>query len=312
MKPAFTLFLLALTGAGVAVRAQTTIADASHMPAVGYTAPVSTATSSVLPGAGGTGITWDFSGISATTVATVTVIDPATSPYISTFPTADYCLKLAPSVGSALYDYNRSSATKNESLASSYAPGSGNDYTPNPETEIPFPFAYGNSVTDTFQKTGGSANTVIITYDGFGTLKTPFGTYNNVVRMKHDYGGTDVDYKWWTTSPLFIMAVYSGSSGSYTFLGGTTTDVKPVTAAEGGTSIYPNPVQGDAVLTFNTSVGINSASLFLSDVTGKLMKTVPVTSRETNFTTIGMAPGIYFYRLVNDGANVAYGKVVIR
>jgi len=311
MKTVFTSIALAVVFCTTLLKAQTTIVDASLMPAVGYSAPVSMATSSVSPGAAGTGVTWDFSAIPATAIATATVVDPTTSPYYSTFPTANYCLKLQPTAGSAIYDYNRNTATKIDELANSYATGTGSDYTPDHETEMPFPFAYGNSVTDTFQKVAGSPNTVIITYDGFGTLKTPYGTYTNAVRMKHDYGGTDVDYKWWSTNPLFIMAVYSGSSGTYTFIGGATSAVPNTPTSENTVHVYPNPMKDKATVSVHIAAGLEDVHLIISDITGRVVKNMQITGTETTLSKDGMTTGVYFYRLMNNCGCIANGKLMI-
>jgi hypothetical protein len=268
----------------------------------------------VLPGAGGAGVTWDFSSLTPVLEGTVTMISPSGAPNFSTFPTTTFCAKLLPTGGSPLYVYERLSATKWEHLANNYTgPGTGTDYTPNPESTLMFPMSYSNSFMDTFQKTTGGPNTVTVTYDGYGTLITPFTTYHNVVRIKKYWGVGDYAYNWLTTSPyLGIVAVFDAQNNAYTLVRQPgTTAIKEVAAQETA-QLYPNPFTDKAILKINTAGGLYNASLIITDALGRVVKQVPVTGDETTLQRNGMSAGLYFYTVTNNSVKIASGKLIVQ
>ena len=275
----------------------------------------SAAAGSVSPGSSGAGITWDFSSLSPANQGTIEIVTPSSTPYFSSFPTTTFCAKINPSGGSSQYVYERLTTTRWEQLANNYAGvGTGTDYTPNPESSIEFPMSYLSSFKDTFQKTTGGANTVDVTYDGYGTLITPFATYTNVVRIKKYWGPGDFDYNWYTTSPsLGIVFSYHGQANSYTLIraGAATTKASQV-AANFSCRLYPNPFSGNATLFINAAQEITPALLVITDLTGRVIKQIPVVSSETKINADGLVPGLYFYRVTSNYGQVANGKFTVR
>jgi len=305
-----TLFLLS-----TALVAQPVLKSTMSQPPVGTVDSIyGSPPGSVSYGSGGAGVTWNLSGLAPYLQGYATVVSPASTPYHSSFPNANFVLQLTSGIFN-YYDYDKISSTGWETQASSYnGPGTGSDYTPNPESDLEFPFNYTASFIDTFQKVGGSANTVPITYDGYGTLITPFGTYANVVRVYKYYGPGDYNYKWYSTSPyLFIIASYDASSNYYTLIGnGTPSGVKQVATENLSVNVYPNPVYEKATIKVDAPNGLNNASFILTDVMGKTIKELKINALQTTLETGNIAPGIYFYRLSNEGHNVAFGKLSIQ
>ena len=272
------------------------------------------AAATVAPGSGGAGVTWNLSGLTPVPEGLITVVTPSSSPYFSTFPTATFCARLSPSGGGAAYIYERLSPTKWEQLANNYSgPGTGTDYTPNPESAVEFPMSYLNSFVDTFQKVGGGPNTVTITYDGYGTLITPFATYTNVVRIYKYWGPGDYDYNWYVTSPyLDIVASFDMQSNAYTLVKtNSTTSIKENTSAE-SVSLFPNPLKDKATLTIDAPGGLNNASLILTDISGKVLKEIGISNTCTELQKDALEAGLYFYQVFNNGTRIANGKLIIR
>lgn len=273
-----------------------------------YSAPAS-----VAPGAGGAGVTWNLSALVPTATGVLSVVNPSSTPYTATFSTATLCAEVTLVGGGIKYIYQRLSSTKWEKLANNYSGiGTGDDYTPNPESYMMFPFNYTNTFTDTFQKTTGSANTVDVTYDGYGTLITPHATYTNVVRLYKYWGPGDYDYNWYVTSPnIGLVAAYHAQTNQYTLIrhmatAGVTEVNTPPTA-----HLFPNPFTDKAILKIDASNGLSEASVTIIDVAGRVVRYLPVTTVETIISADELPSGLYFYNVQNGGMKIASGKMVI-
>lgn len=267
------------------------------------------ASPTVLPGSGGAGITWDMSTVPTIFAAKLTVVDPATSMYASTFPTATFAVKVEGTT--TTYNYSRQSSIGLETLSLTYGgTGVGTDFNPNPRMTVPFPFSYTDSKSDTFQSTTSGNDTVRLTYDGYGILKTPFNTYSNVIRIKEDYG-TSYSYSWYNVSPFALVMNYASATNNYVIVKThfVTTGVSNV-AVGPQVVVYPNPTSGNAVLRMDAT-GYYNASFTLTDITGKTVKQLSVTSSETNVSKDGLAPGLYYYTVQNNGVEIANGKLII-
>jgi type IX secretion system substrate protein len=281
---------------------------------VGTTDSIYTAPASVAPGGGGSGITWNLSALTPSAIGTISAVTPSSTPYISTFPTATFCAKLSPISGGSAYIYERISSTKWEQLANDYAGvGTGTDYTPNPESSIEFPMSYLNSFVDTFQKVGGGANTVTITYDGYGTLMTPFGTYTNVARIYKYWGPGDYDYNWYETSPnLGIVVSFDAQSNAYTLVreAGATSGIK-VESAPHAVTLFPNPFTDRATLKIDVDE-LRNASVTITDVMGNVVKQIPLVATETTIQRDDLSSGIYLYHVCNNGFRISNGRLIIQ
>lgn len=72
--------------------------------------------------------------------------------------------------------------------------------------------------------------------------------------------------------------------------------------------VYPNPAAEDVV--FELQKPVQSATITVTDITGRQVATIPLTGEKTRWKTAGMPSGVYLYRI--EGATaVASGKLVI-
>jgi hypothetical protein len=299
----------------IAAQAQPVIVDGTSMPPVGYSDSIAMITSAMSPGTGGANITWDFSSLAPVVGGMAKVVDPATTPYASTFPTANYVIELTPNgVPGSMYEYYNITNTKWEILGSNYSITTpGGDYTPNPKTMMPFPFSFNQSETDAFQKVGSSASSVTITYDGFGTLITPYRINSNVIRIKRDFGGTDFYYDWFTLNPLITVATYDNNEQKFTFLSTSTVNSINDIRSRATSSVYPNPVISRATITLASGVNTsNAATAVITDVTGRIVRLLPVESQAVAFDRAELNGGLYFYSIRDKGTIVSAGKFVIQ
>jgi hypothetical protein len=297
-----------------AAQAQPVISNGNNMLPVGFSDSVANVISATTsPGAAGANVTWDLSALTPTVVGVAKIVAPSATPYASIFPSATYAIELTPNgAPGSIYEYYVVSATKWDIIGNGYsvASPSGN-YTPDPKLMIPFPFSFTQSVTDTYQKLAGSPGSVTVTYDGYGTLITPYKTVSNVIRVKRDFGGTDYFYDWFSVNPLVIAASYDNNTQKYTFLStSSTTDVKDV-ARQAKSSVYPNPIVSTATISLSGTSVNTSAKVIVTDVTGRIVKTMKMENQKTTFSRDGLNSGLYFYTVYSQSAPLAAGKFVI-
>ncbi len=256
----------------------------SIIPSIGTSLSTVNDTMQVNPGASGSGVTWDFSNLPDSMPTTTTnYVDPAGTTFVADFPGAT----LATNTGTTAYSYLKANATSFEVLGSE-TPDMKLTYS-NPETYLQFPFAMGNTFSDSSVYefdvpaqglTGNSHNLVTVTADGSGTLKTPSGTYTNVLRVKIQrnsvgtslYAGftiptteTSEIYSW--LHPFYQMELLSISTTVSTidFMGNVTTQTGyssgfTTTVPSGindfnlidGFSVYPNPATNNLKIALET------------------------------------------------------------
>ncbi len=257
--------------------------------------------------------TWDFSAVSFTsTGVTWTVVKPDSTPYFSTFPTANYGWTFSKDT-SYKYFYFNISATKFDVLADNIsAPGAGNDFSPNPKTALKFPFYYGDSVVDTYQKVGGTTINVSTTYDGYGTLITPYGTYTNVWRVKEIQSTGNGTYTWETVNPIRPIIVYTISNNSLTMFGNTPiTGINDPKASELSVDLYPNPAKDKLVIKLSDVSSNGTYTLNLFNLEGQCIKEVSIRSGINDVELENLAGGIYFYHLKEGYNTIKTGKIIL-
>jgi hypothetical protein len=312
MRSFFTISIIAASVFGGNLMAQPVVLNGSNLPPVGYTDSVAMTTSSMSPGAPGANVTWDFSSLPAVKGGKFTIVSPSSTPFASSFPSSTYAIKLdITGIPLPIYEYDIVSASKYEVIGSNISGGGGSDYTPNPKTIIPFPFNFNNVVVDTFEKVGSSPSSVTITYDGYGTLITPFGTYNNVIRSKRDFGGTDYFYEWYRVSPiLWQVANYNNQTQGYTFLGTSPVGVEDLLNESALVKLYPNPMTNSSVISISSN--IKEGMFVLTDISGRVVKKVALSNNSAILYRDDIPSGLYSYSILNNNNVIARGKLTIQ
>jgi hypothetical protein len=310
MKKLITLCSLIAAVAGDSI-AQPIITSSITSSPIGTIDTAYAASATVAPGSGGAGITWNMSTLATIFAAKLTVANPATTPYASTFPSATFAVKVEGTT--TTYNYDRQSSMGVENVAITYGGvGVGTDYSPNLRMSVPFPFHYTDVARDTFQTTTSGQDTVRLTYDGYGTLITPFHTYTNVIRIKEESSATNYHYSWYTVSPFVLIMNYSSTGNNYVIVNATPNSTGISSTAEvSHVTVYPNPMWHKAILKTDAANGYRNASVTIADITGRVVKTIPVTSAETVIEKDGFAPGLYFYTVQNDGVKIANGTLAV-
>ena len=142
-------------------------------------------TAGVLPGVAGVNVTWDYSNlIDSATTGTVSFIAAAGTPYVADFPGA----QIATVVEDTLFNYIETIAGSPAGLGLE-SPSQKFVYA-HPLSALLYPFTYPDSFDDSVTLflvkplTGTSLLLDSIKVTGYGTLKLPANTYNNVLQTR--------------------------------------------------------------------------------------------------------------------------------
>lgn len=301
------LLLICAISCSMTAFPQPTILDGNNIPASGFLSPVSIATSTA-GGSSGANQTWNFSSLSYTPAGLYTVITPSSSSMASSFPTANF----AYTFGGTTSFFNVSSTKMEVQAYAITAPGSGNDYTPNPRTNLKFPFAYLDTQIDSWQKVSSSVSSVTLTYDAYGTLITPSNTYTNVVRVKEDYGLGGVDYQWYILNPLMAIAVFDHNTNILYHMHATQiAGLAKNKDVSFSFNLYPNPTKDNFVAQLDDFNFQSSLKLNVLNVLGQVTKVITIKSNKTIVNTSELKEGVYFYQLQDENNTLRTGKIVI-
>lgn len=257
----------------------------------------------------GTGKSWDFSGLTKEGEAVtdeVVIVSPASTPYASLFPDANYAWKSTDPTGTT---YSFMKTTDND--ISIYGSASTMDTSKfiDPMMILKFPFSYGNSFNDKWsimnqgQTMEFNTNTK---YVASGSIKTPGGTYGNVALVRRIQEFKPIPtmtiktetFMWYNESFDQVMTItisyppVQGQpiqySGSYDVMGPSSVEESIVTMNE--SSFYPNPTEGQVNL-FNNG---NLTTLKVTDVLGRTMTEQNLSVGNNLFSTVGWTSGVYY------------------
>lgn len=273
-------------------------------------------TLNVKQGSAGANITWDFSALvllSGSVPIQTQYISPVGTPYAAEFPMANIVGKI--NEDTAIYAYYKKESTQLSILGSA----SLDFLLKYTDTDIILktPLAYNGTYQDNFASnvttadpsgvTFYSSGSRTVTYDAYGTVKTPLGTFNNAARVK--FVSTHMDsasisgftilnesdittYDWLVPNqPGPVVSISYISTRSETqipgfdtlititptfktvnFLSASVTGVFTAPTALSGlqlTAIGPNPAVDQLTLRLEAETGGQSLRLTITDAAGK-------------------------------------------
>ncbi len=266
------------------------------------------------PGGVGANQTWDFTALTplaGTTATQYTYIAATGTPYTAEFPTANIVAKIAGDT--AIYSYfNKGSGDL--ALLGTASLAFLQKYT-NPNVVLETPLTFNGSFSDDYAytidaNTGflfNSEGSQTVTYDAYGTLKTPSGTFTNAIRTKSVSSESDsteisgvvlitqtdiTTYNWFVPNQSGAVVSINYTSGfsetqipgfdtlitqtpltkSVSYTTTSTTSVFSAPATLSGlyiTAIGPNPAVDQLTLRFNAVTGDQALRVLITDATGK-------------------------------------------
>jgi hypothetical protein len=324
------LTILSVIIASTAVIAQPTLTATGINPVIGDQFTLKTYPA-VNPGSSGANQTWIITPTSSNPAATYTATSPSSTPYAASFTQSNLSYNT-----SGYYVFYNTSATilKNEGL---YYSGLTMSYS-NSEDILHYPFNMGNTYSDpwavtfvngtTFTRTG----TTTATYDGYGTLTLPSGTYNNAVRVHFVQVYSDVysggtinynndEYMWYINGNHQPVAVTYTLTNSQSPSNPTTasvimtniiTSVYDHESIFSSISIFPNPAVNEINFDFSN---IPISSVEIIDVTGKKIYARSLSNDDMeNYVTVNTSQfkeGIYFAKFITLDGKTGTKKISI-
>ncbi|MBC7485492.1 MAG: T9SS type A sorting domain-containing protein [Cytophagaceae bacterium] len=338
MKKLFTLLCLAAIPA-IAQPTFTTIATPTNNTAVSSRSAVYTGT---LPTTGANQ-TWDYSALTFPNAPTTSIAHTNinNSPRASSFPTANYYEQAADG-GEIFY---KVTTTSSSILGNYSAANSVTIVNSNPQTTLTVPFSYGETQNDTYSG-NYIANSIPVSksgllqvdYNGYGTLKTPDGTFTNVPLLKAVSDETHVfqitaDFSY---SQRFVSTTYSwGYPGGYSFifaivkieaydmfgnLSGTSTNALKIeqiptgifnTANENTATVFPQPAKDQVTISADKLQGQYTATIY--NLQGDVLKSDEGYALDHALTlnVQSITKGIYLVEINNEG-QLLRSKLVVQ
>ncbi|MBL0013456.1 MAG: T9SS type A sorting domain-containing protein [Flavobacterium sp.] len=225
---------------------------------------------------------WNYASVPTTYNFGVVKVPVESAPFASSFPTSNYCWNY---VYSDFSDYIFFKITNNtfENIGSASDQSVGNNYSQNSQNIFTFPYTFNTVVTDTYQDIGDPLiNSNTTQYDAYGTIITPFGTFNNAIRQRD--GDTFI---WFNANPFYLIAL--GDFVSFVYFYQTNPLSTVQTIADNQIVVYPNPTNNILNLKLPNNIAVDKITI--TDLTGK---TVQEQSQDTETVNVeNLADGIY-------------------
>lgn len=289
------------------------------------------------PGPAGADVSWDFSSVQAQGAAySWKAVEPSTSPYADSFPSATLAYEVLEDTSSWVYYYTHTSAALN--LLGGIGAIGANDtfvynFSQNTQMEMRMSLSYGDQHLDTargYARVSVMGNLFIVDRtiyrslraDGYGSLQTPAGSYQNVLRVRieeevvdrlfnqvvarqanHRYFWLSPDHKYELMHMDSLVTlgptgtVSSSSTYNYYQTNPISTSIEVAREAD-AFSIYPNPAKKYITLR-PAGTRLEALGYRLCDAFGKLQLTgkIPPNKEEITLDIAGLRPGYYFLSL---------------
>ncbi|WP_395054538.1 T9SS type A sorting domain-containing protein [Flavobacterium sp.] len=233
----------------------------------------STNPSGFTTGLSGANITWNFSALTLVPNGTFISSIDTTAPFISNFIGANYIIKTT-STGIDYYEIYKLDSSKLEILGITTDSAVVVNFSPNPQTLFQFPYAYNSTIFDTYSTINDPSadDPFTILYDAYGTLITPYGTFNNVFRTKKLDGIFPIFTWYYPNSALKLLTVTFGSGGvnNVKFYHYTNLELSQNNLNKSLT-IFPNPIDTELTI-YNFNTNMTNFSFEIFDLYGRLIK----------------------------------------
>lgn len=294
----------------------------------------------------GTNATWDFTTLNNNSTDTATVIAPSSTPYAASFPQANIAFSSIPNIENTDFEFFRADVSAFTSYGNTYE-DQGEIFTliySTPMTYWTYPLNYNDQSAGTFSASSvlpgdltqyqfGTINRMV---DGYGTLKLPFGDYDETMRIKvntQTIDSTEFNPGEFTTTqfnnviyfylragtfmPLLIQneSTITAQNGlpippqtfkSIIYLAKTSINVLSNNKVNTPTfQLFPNPAN-EYIQIKNLSQTLSIGATYqLMDVSGRVIETGSLNNNQGEFNqTISvqnLPSGIYFLHLMDQG-----------
>jgi len=302
------------------------------------------------PGPGGANLVWDFGSISGGTFLegeSNICVDPSTSAFgdSAVVANANICIRNEDDPTFGPYQYYECNNTSQNLLALGFLGTGNNSFSTYTDilTALEFPFTYGDSFDDTWELLGyhigfgyyfmRDSSIVTVEADGYGTITTPAGEFQNVLRVKRttldyswsNYTGTgwiplgsftDIQYEWYAPNikvPVMIITEMEWVPGSYNirYLVEYSFSTGIEDRIDYFLEIFPNPTT-DRV-TIKTDEMINRVSIY--SLMGQQLDVATSQTGQSHQQTIDLSKypkGVYLIEIGFEDGNVVTGRIIMQ
>lgn len=255
---------------------------------------------------------WNYSAISVNNIGTGVYTDPSTLPpsVINKFPTATYVevwtVPTAPSVEQAIVDFYREYPDSLVRLGQQSSGGSNSSTWG--DTQGIWNVSFGGSTSANYQDQGtGQLVSGVFTYAAYGTLTTPYGTYNDVVMITRP--GSKLFFSTTPYYGLLMNVIYSGPTtiaGAYVYSYDFPTVVNE-NKTKNDFSIYPNPVSNELTIQFETN---SRKKVEVLNCLGTVEMIEQTNASITKINTNNLSKGVYFIKTTDENNNISTSKFI--
>jgi hypothetical protein len=256
--------------------------------------------------------TWDYSAISTNNLGAGVYTDPSTLPpsVINKFPTATYVevwtSPSAPTVEQAIVDFYREYPDSLVRMGQQSSGGSNSSTWG--DTQGVWNVSFGGSTNAKYIDQGtGQLVSGVFTYAAYGTLTTPFGTYNDVVMITRPGGKL-----FFSTAPyygLLMNVIYSGPTtiaGAYVYDYDFPTSIDKLPTSNQLT-LYPNPASNHLTLQFDV---VATRSVEIYNLLGEKLYSSKVNTTNLNIDIQPLKTGVYFIKTTDENNNTSTNKFI--
>jgi hypothetical protein len=250
----------------------------------------------------GANVVWDFSSFQPTTGSiTINIVNPALTPYATSFPNSNYAYQESPVTAYRYFDLSTTKMERVGSWTNSIGIRTYND----PQIEYVFPLTLGTYSFDTWDNstspTGGTYEFQCI---GYGTVILPMGTFNDMLMVRALITESFLyyySYFWYsTTSGIpYVNYLPQGPFTGEALVYATAISI-PTNIDDNTNSLafkYTNPVLDN--LTIYSNSGISHGDYEIFNALGQKIDAGKLNSN-SDFSTIDMShleKGLYFCTL---------------
>jgi|GEM_PF-5118857 len=285
-------------------------------------------------GDAGADVVWDFSDLPPSGTYNVTLVAPCPGNAVcDEFPGTTHFSRGMNSANPGQYSNAalKKYADRVENIGGQNYDDPPYTYT-DPKISTRFPMEYLQSFSDAYAIGSTSAGVETTKVDGYGTLKTPAGIYNNVLRIKKTGTDTTFDaagdielistyesYTWTSAADYGIMIAAYGTVIYPTVLptqGGIlysrippqpTTGIEQLAGDQSGIMLCPNPAHNAFQLIFKSPA--NNAQLKIFSADGRVVLQNNLSGNNTNVDISSLSSGIYYVE-ITDGKNRSIHKLI--
>lgn len=252
----------------------------------------------------GANVTWNFAAmLPSTTSFTTTIVDPAQTPYATSFPNSNYAYHETPTTA---YRYFNLTSTKMERVGSWTGSGGLRTYS-DPQIEYVFPLTIGSYSYDTWMNSASSSGGIYeLSGIGYGTLITPTGTFNDAIMVRvflEESFLSFYTYFWYSSTSGIILLQYIDGDGffipkllsyasSISLATGINSKKEPISLN------YSNPVSDNLILVFNSTTNENFTYEIINSLGQKIMNgNIESTSNTSQIRMKHLDNGLYLVTL---------------